>query len=131
MNFPVVCAIFFFAHCFYIINGGPAYFNLETLEVSHRSDLFVPGEDYTGKHEFFLSPFDNALGALSKRDCISKFTGLLFLDPGTLVSHHSGSDPFVPDEEYTGKHKFFFFLEKNLNSLRVNLMTLMIYRFAV
>ena len=55
MNFPVVCAIFFFAHCLYIINGGPAYFNLETLEVSHRSDLFVPGEDYTGKHEFFLS----------------------------------------------------------------------------
>ena len=57
MNFPVVCAIFFFAHCFYIINGGPAYFNLETLEVSHRSDLFVPGEDYTGKHEFFLYLF--------------------------------------------------------------------------
>ena len=131
MNFPIVCAIFFFAHCFYIINGGPAYFNLETLEVSHRSDLFVPGEDYTGKHEFFLSLLDKALGALSKRDYICKFTGLLFLDPGTLVSHHSGSDPFVPDEEYTGKHKFFFFLEKNLNSLRVNLMTLMIYRFAV
>ena len=50
MNFPVVWTIFFFAHCFYIINGGPTYFNVETLEVSHRSDLFVPGEDYTGKH---------------------------------------------------------------------------------
>lgn len=66
MNFTVVWTIFFFAQCLYIINGGPTYFNLETLEVSHRSDPFVPGEDYTGKHEFFLSLLDKALGALSK-----------------------------------------------------------------
>ena len=59
MNFQVVWKIFFFAQCFSIINGRPKYFDLETLEVSHRSDLFAPGEDYTGKHEFFLSLLDN------------------------------------------------------------------------